>query len=307
MADRRLQVFHAVAKHLSFTRAADALFMTQPAVTFQIKQLEEHYNTRLFDRGHGRITLTPAGEVMLDYAERILGLSGELDVRLKEMTGQIDGPLLVGASMTIAEFLLPQVLGEFKAAYPGVQPRLVAANSETIESRVTEHSLDVGFIEAPARLPALAAEVCAEDELQVLCAPRHALACLSSVTPAELLAHAFISREAGSGTREVTDKHFRSEGVDPERLNVVMELGSPEAIKGLVSTGLGFAIMSRATVAKEVALGLLVAVPLEPRLKRSLSVVYPRERFRSRLLIAFIDFAREHLAGTLALSESCEH
>ena len=92
MADRRLQVFHAVAKHLSFTKAAEALFMTQPAVTFQIKQLEEHFNTRLFERGHGQISLTGAGKVVLDYAERILGLSNELDARLKDMTGEVGGP-----------------------------------------------------------------------------------------------------------------------------------------------------------------------------------------------------------------------
>ncbi|MEX0744790.1 MAG: LysR family transcriptional regulator, partial [Phycisphaeraceae bacterium] len=112
MADRRLQVFHAVAKHLSFTKAAEALFMTQPAVTFQIRQLEEHFDTRLFDRAHGRIALTAAGQVALEYAEKILGMSAELDTRLKEMSGQVAGPLLIGASTTIAEFMLPQVLGE---------------------------------------------------------------------------------------------------------------------------------------------------------------------------------------------------
>jgi DNA-binding transcriptional LysR family regulator len=133
MADRRLQVFHAVAKQLSFTKAAEVLFMTQPAVTFQIKQLEEHFNTRLFDRGHGRIALTPAGELVLAYAEKILGLSSEMDVRLAEMTGEIGGSLLVGASTTIAEFMLPRILGEFKSLHPNVRPRLVVANSESIE------------------------------------------------------------------------------------------------------------------------------------------------------------------------------
>src|SRR6266852_2895785 len=104
MADRRLQVFHAVAKHLSFTKAAEALFMTQPAVTFQIRQLEERFNTRLFDRAHGHISLTCAGVMTLDYAERILALSAELDTRLKELTGLMAGPLLIGASTTIADF-----------------------------------------------------------------------------------------------------------------------------------------------------------------------------------------------------------
>ena len=111
MADRRLQVFHAVAKHLSFTRAADALFMTQPAVTFQIKQLEEQYGTRLFERRHGSISLSPAGELVFSYARRILALSDEMETRLSEMTDEMRGPLLLGASTTIAEFMLPRVLG----------------------------------------------------------------------------------------------------------------------------------------------------------------------------------------------------
>lgn len=295
MADRRLQVFHAAAKHLSFTKAAEALFMTQPAVTFQIKQLEEHFNTRLFERGHGRIALTPAGDIVLDYAERILGLSAELDTRLKEMTGLVGGPLLVGASLTVAEFLMPRVLGEFKSQYAKVQPRLVVANSETVENRVAEHTLDLGFVEAPSRLASLTSEVCAEDELQVLCAPGHPLARLKSASAKQLAPHAYISRESGSGTREVTDQYFRKHGVKPEQLDMIMELGSLEAIKGLVSTGMGFAVMSRATVAKEVALGHLVAVPLAPRLMRPLSVVYPRERFRSRLVDTFIEFSRSRL------------
>ncbi len=295
MADRRLQVFHAVARQLSFTKAAEALFMTQPAVTFQIKQLEEHFSTRLFDRGHGRIALTPAGDIVLDYAERILGLSAELDTRVKEMTGEVAGALLIGASTTIAEFLLPQVLGEFRARYPKVLPRLIVANSETVENRVAEYTLDLGFIEAPSHLPALVSDVCADDELQVLCAPGHPLAQLSSISPKQLLKHSFISREPGSGTREVTDTYFQRAGLKLETLDTVMELGSPEAIKGLVSTGLGFAILSRATIAKEIKLGQLVAVPLSPKLMRTLSVVYPKEKFRSRLADTFIEFAKDRL------------
>ncbi|HSN19979.1 MAG TPA: LysR family transcriptional regulator, partial [Usitatibacter sp.] len=143
MADRRLQVFHAVAKHLSFTKAAEALFMTQPAVTFQVRQLEEQFDTRLFDRAQGRIMLTPAGQVAFEYAERILGLSGELEKRLREMGGQDAGPLMIGASKTIAEFLLPRILGEFKALHAGVVPRLFVENSEKVQERVAERTLDL--------------------------------------------------------------------------------------------------------------------------------------------------------------------
>lgn len=295
MADRRLQVFHAVAKQSSFTKAAETLFMTQPAVTFQIKQLEEHFNTRLFDRGHGKISLTPAGEVVLDYAEKILSLSTELDTRISELTGEIQGLLLIGASMTIAEFMLPRVLGEFKVAYPGVKARLTVANSETIEHGVAAHSLDIGLIEAPSHLPGLSTEECCEDELQVVCSPAHPLAKLKTVSPKQLVQHAYVSREPGSGTREVTDSYFRHAGIAPADLNAVMELGSPDAIKGVVETGLGFAIMSKVIVAKERQLGVLVTVPLAPRLTRTLSLVYPKEKFRSRLVSSFVEFSKGKL------------
>jgi len=300
MADRRLQVFHAVAKHLSFTKAAEALFMTQPAVTFQIRQLEEQFSTRLFDRTHGRITLTPAGIMALDYAERILGLSSELDTRLKAISGQVAGPLLIGASTTIAEFLLPQVLGEFKASYPAVVPRLFVANSEAVQGRISERTLDLGFIEGDSHLPSLVTDVCCDDELRVVCAPSHPLARLKSVAPKALMEHAYVSREPGSGTREVIDHYLLKAGVQPDALQVVMELGSPEALKGLVATGLGFTIMSRAIAALEVKLGRLAQIPLSPPLIRHLSVVYPKERFHSRLVNEFVQFAKERLAAMQA-------
>jgi len=295
MADRRLQVFHAVAKQMSFTKAAEVLFMTQPAVTFQIKQLEEHFNPRLFERGHGKISLTPAGEVVLEYAERILSLSAELETRLREMTGRLSGPLLIGASMTIAEFLLPRVLGQFKSQYPDVQAKLTVANSEAIESRVAEHTLDIGLIEATSHHNSLVTEVCCEDELQVVVAPGHPLAKEKALTPQQLKEHPFIIRETGSGTRQYTDLYFKNAGMSTSDLKIVMELGSSESVKGVVSTGLGYSILSRLTVAKELKLGELVAVPLQPRLQRSLSLIYPKERFRSRLINTFIEFAKTQL------------
>ena len=300
MADRRLQVFHAVAKQLSFTKAAEVLFMTQPAVTFQIKQLEEHFNTRLFDRGHGRIALTPAGEVVLGYAERILGLSSEMDVRLSELTGEIGGSLMIGASTTIAEFMLPGILGEFKSTYPNVRSRLVVGNSESIETRVMEHTIDIGFIESLSHEPNLECEVCCDDELVVICHPRFPLARHKELTPQKLLEHPFISREPGSGTREFTESYLRSAGVAIDQMNVVMELGSPIALNGVVQTGLGFAIASRASVSKEQRLGDIVAIPLKPRLIRTLSMVYPKEKFRSRLVNTFVEFANARLKQFVA-------
>jgi DNA-binding transcriptional LysR family regulator len=298
MADRRLQVFHAVAKHLSFTKAAETLFMTQPAVTFQIKQLEETLNTRLFDRAQGRIALTPAGQVAFQYAERILALSAELDTRLKEMSGQAAGPLLIGASMTIGEYVLPQLIGKFKARFPAVVPTLFVGNSEAVQERVAERTLDLGFIEGDSHLASLQNEVLCEDELQVVCAPAHPLAKDAFALAASLTQHAYCSREAGSGTRAVIDRYLQQQGVSPESMNTVVELGSPEALKGLVATGMGFAIMSRVIAAKELQLGLLMQIPLRPRITRNFSVVYPKERFRSKLVAAFLAFAKEQLAAS---------
>lgn len=292
MADRRLQVFHTVARLLSFTKAAEQLFMTQPAVTFQIKQLEEHFNSRLFDRSHGKIALTPAGRLVLNYAERILTLTEEMETRVGELTGAVSGPLLLGASTTIAEFYLPVVLGEFKAQYPQVQTHMTVANSDTIENRVADFSLDLGLIESPAHLQVLETEKCCDDELVMICAPNYRLAKKSAVTPQEIAGEPYISRETGSGTREFADNYFRQCNVAPEDFNIVMELGSPEAIKGVVETGLGVSVVSRTTIAKELKLGTLAAVPLKPRLIRNLSLVYPKEKFRSNLLSTFVNFAK---------------
>ena len=272
--------------------------MTQPAVTFQIKQLEEHFNTRLFERGHGHISLTAAGEVVLGYAERILALSSEMEVRVTEMTDEIGGPLLVGASLTIAEYLLPPILGEFKSAYPHVQPNLVVGNSEMIHARVQEHSLDLGLVESPAHHPNLENEVCCNDELVVICAPDFPLSVHAELEPRQLLGHGYVSREQGSGTREFTDDYLRQHGIAVNSLDTVMELGSPEAIKNVVGTKLGFAIMSRASVVQEQKWGTLVAIPLTPRLTRPLAMVYPREKFRSRLVDTFVQFAMARLGDS---------
>ncbi len=177
-----------------------------------------------------------------------------METRVCELTGATSGPLLLGASTTIAEFILPRILGEFKVEHPQVHAHLTVGNSEMIESRVADHALDLGLIESPSHLPGLSAEVCCEDELVLICAPEHKFAKAAAVKPRELAGEPFVSRELGSGTREFIDQYLQRCKVAPEDLNMVMELGSPEAIKGVVETGLGVSIVSRATVAKELKL-----------------------------------------------------
>ena len=295
MADRRLQVFFAVAKHGSFTRAADSLFMTQPAVTFQIKQLEEHFNCRLFERQHQKISLTAAGQLVFEFAEKILALSDEMEGRVAELTGQMGGTLDIGASTTLGEFILPGILSQFNELYPQVHLRMVVGNSEQIQTSVIEGSLDLGLIDGVAQHKSVLADVVGSETMAVVCAKAYPMADMAAVKAAELPEYEYVSREPGSGTRESVENYLKANGVSPEQLKTVMELGSPEALKNVVQTGLGFALMSPSVVRKEVERGDLIALALDPPLQRTFSLIMPRERFRSRTISAFADYVKRGL------------
>ncbi|MCU7905124.1 MAG: LysR family transcriptional regulator [Candidatus Thiodiazotropha sp. (ex Epidulcina cf. delphinae)] len=290
MADRRLQVFHTVARLLSFTKAAETLHMTQPAVTFQIRQLEEYFNTRLFDRTHNRISLTEAGERVYGYADRIFDLYADMENSVREMTGEIRGALTIGASTTIAEYMLPSLLGDFGARYPEVSIHLRVSNSEGIVSMVENNTIDLGVVEAPVGNKNLVVEVCRRDQLVAIVPPSHDLADLESVDVAELLQYPFICREEGSGTREVINEYLGSHC--DSALNISMELGSPEAVKGAVEAGMGVSVVSRATIQKELKLDTLRAINLVPKLERPFSFVHQKQKFRLRAMEELLEFAR---------------
>ena len=294
MADRRLQVFHTVARLLSFTKAAETLHMTQPAVTFQVRQLEEHFNTRLFDRTHNRISLTEAGERVFGYADQIFELYAEMENAVRELTGEISGALILGASTTIAEYMLPALLGNFKTKYPDVNIQLKVSNSEGIVHMVENNDIDLGVVESPVANKNLVVEVCRYDQLVVVVPPNHPLAGEESVSINRLLEFPFICREEGSGTREVISESLHNAGANTTQLNVSMELGSPEAVKGAVEAGMGVSIVSRATISKELELGTLVAIPLDPPLERPFSFVHQKQKFRHRAMDELLAFAREY-------------
>ncbi len=294
MADRRLQVFHTVARLLSFTKAAETLHMTQPAVTFQVRQLEEHFNTRLFDRTHNRISLTEAGKRVFGYADRIFELYAEMENAVREMTGEISGVVTIGASTTIAEYMLPALLGDFRLKYPEVNVQLKVSNTEGIVSMVENNTIDLGVVEAPVNNKNLVVEVCRMDELVGIVPPNHPLAGEESVHIEELLKYPYICREEGSGTREVIQEYLNECKVEIGQVSICMELGSPEAVKGAVEAGMGISIVSRATIHKELKLGTLVALQLEPRLERPFSFVHQKQKFRHRAMEELLEFARSY-------------
>ena len=292
MADRRLQVFHKVAQLLSFTKAAESLHMTQPAVTFQVRQLEEYFNTRLFDRTHNRISLTEAGERVFGYADRIFSLYAEMENSVRDLTGEVSGVLLLGASTTIAEYMLPALLGDFKAKYPEVSIRLQVANTDGIVSMIENNIIDLGVVEAPVTNKNLVVETCRMDRMVLVVPPRHPLADRKQVQITELLAYPYICREEGSGTREVMLEAMNIAGAASQDMNIVMELGSPEAVKGAVEAGMGVSILSRATIDKELKLGSLVAIELEQPVERPFSFVHQKQKFRLRAMEKLLEFAR---------------
>ncbi|MCP5142017.1 MAG: LysR family transcriptional regulator [Zoogloeaceae bacterium] len=294
MADRRLQVFHTVARLLSFTKAAETLHMTQPAVTFQVRQLEEYFDTRLFDRTHNRISLTDAGQVVYQYSDRIFDLYNQMENAVKEMTGAISGALVIGASTTIAEYMLPALLGDFKSRYPEVTIHLRVSNSDGIVHMVENNDIDLGVVESPVANKNLVVETCRVDELVVIVPPRHPLASRERVPANEIAEYPFICREEGSGTREVVTEYFKNNDISMNNVQVCMELGSPEAIKGAVEASMGISIVSRATIAKELELGRLVALPVDPPLARPFSFVHQKQKFRQRAMDELLDFARAY-------------
>lgn len=291
MADRRLQVFHTVAKVMSFTKAAETLHMTQPAVTFQVKQLEDFFNTRLFDRTHNKITLTEAGKVVYDYADQILEHYEKMNSEVRELTGEVTGSLVIGASTTIAEYMLPSLLGAFKKQFEDVNIRLQVGNTDAIVSMVENNMIDLGLVEAPVHNKNLEVDVCRLDEMQLICSPDHPLAKRDKVAIEDLRKYAFISREEGSGSRSVIDNYIREQGFSYSDLNVVMELGSPESVKMAVESDVGVAIVSRTTLIKELKLETLRAIPLDPPIIRPFSHVRQKHKFRHRAVGELLEFA----------------
>ncbi len=291
-SDTRLRVFHAVAKYLSFTRAAEELNLTQPAITFQIRQLEDHFDTRLFDRHHNRISLTEVGLAVFDYAERILELYHETEKSVHEMTGVTSGLVKLGASTTIGEYFLPTILSGYHEQFPDVKVRMTVHNTSTVVRKLEDATIDLGMVEGPVSNSNLVVAPCMEDELVVILAPHSPLAEWVEIPLESLLTLPFISREEGSGTRAVVEGLLSHTGFPYERLNMVLELGSTEAVKVAVESHVGFGIVSSIALRKEIRLQTLVVRRIQGlRMIRQLNFVYPKQKFRSKAVEAFLRFA----------------
>jgi DNA-binding transcriptional LysR family regulator len=262
MIDFSLRAFLAVAKTNSFTRAAALLNLSQPAVTHQIKKMEELFHARLFDRLQNKIKLTPAGEILLRFAEQIDQLYQGAEREILELNTRVAGDIHIGVATLLGNYLLPRVVGKFKRAFPETHIFMLVGNSKEMLGCLREGVIDLAIVSEPISPPHFVAVPLYRDHLSVIVYPSHPWWSLSELDPAQLYASDFISREIGSGTREVYTRALEpfAEG---RALRSSIVLGNTEAAKMGVIGEIGFAIISRLACQPEIELGLLREVPVK--------------------------------------------
>jgi len=250
----RLKVFRTVAEHLNFRKAAEQLFLTQPAVTLQIKALENDLGVRLFDRSGHRVAVTPQGKSLLRYANKIAALSAAAEQDLVASDGKPSGELSLGVSTTIAQYVLPRLIGAFLTEHPRVQLEVHSGNTEEVIDLLLAAGVSIGLIEGPARKRGIKTEPFMRDEL-VLILPMNSES--TQLSPQQLVASNLLMREQGSGSRRVVQSALERAGFKLKAFRRVMDLDSTEAIKSAVDAGLGIGFVSRWAISKELDLGIL--------------------------------------------------
>ncbi|XEC96967.1 selenium metabolism-associated LysR family transcriptional regulator [Paenibacillus tarimensis] len=290
----QLHIFYTVAERGSFSAAAQALHMTQPAVTMQVQSLEDYFGTKLLLRSTKRIELTEAGRALMPFAQRSIDLIRETDSTMSRFTKQLKGRLQLGASLTIGEYILPRLLGPFGQEYPHIAISMKVMNTAQIMDEILNHQLNFALIEAPVNHPDMHMEAVMSDELSLIVSSSHPLAEAEAVSIKDVLDYPVVLREQGSGTRLVMEDELRSRDIDPSSLKIIMELGSTGAVKSAVEAGVGASFVSSSSVKHEVALGLIRIIPLtDIRFKRQFYSIYLKSSLLPISAVTFLSFLRE--------------
>ena len=294
LTDFRLKVFKTVADRLSFTKAAAELLISQPAVTKQINELERLLGKPLFLRHGNRISLTDDGVRLLEYANRILALYGELRDAFVEEQGAFSGEIRLGASTTLSQYVLPGLLAKFRKLYPDVRVTLFNGNTEQIERQIADGKLDFGMIEGTASNPALHYELFMDDELVLVTSASNTSFTREEITAADLPALPLVIRENGSGTLDVLSRELSRHGLSLRQLHIEMQLGSTESLKHYLFYSDTFAFVSVQAVLDELAANRLRVVEVgDMELVRRFSFVTAHGQ-RSRLTDLFKQFCLNH-------------
>jgi LysR family transcriptional regulator, transcriptional activator of the cysJI operon len=275
MENFRLKVFRIVAAHLNFSRAAEELFLTQPAVTQQIKALEDEYGVPLFDRSGGRITLTPSGQALLPYALKLKEISDEAYTAVANASGNRGGQLTLGASQTIGQYVLPNLVAGFLRENPRVSVTATSGNTDEILEALIEHKIQLALIEGPALRKDIHVEPFMEDQMVLVVPASHEWAD-HEVDLAALKDAPLLMREFGSGSRRVVENALTQAGLSRKDLKTRMELDSTEGLLSAVEAGLGVTFVSRWAVRNQLSLGTLkLARVRDLKLSRMFSIAYP--------------------------------
>ncbi len=289
----QLHIFHTVAEKGSFSAAAQALHMTQPAVTMQVQSLEELLGTKLLLRSTKRIELTDAGSVLMPYARRSMDLIREAEGAMARYASGLKGRLQLGASLTIGDYILPRLLGPFNREHPDISIRMKVMNTTQIMDHIQNHQLDFGLIEAPITHPDLQTEPVLSDELQLIVGRRHPLAGRGEVTLAEAIGYPLVLREEGSGTRQVMEDQMTLQAIHPQDLQIVMELGSTGAVKSAVEAGIGMSFVSASSIKHELSLGLLETVRIvDADFSRKFYSIYLKSAVLPLPAVSLLNFLR---------------
>jgi DNA-binding transcriptional LysR family regulator len=282
----QLRILRAISAEGSFKRAADSLYVSQPAVSLQVQNLERQLDVPLFDRGGRRAQLTEAGHLLLDYSDRILSLCQETCRAIEDLQNLQGGTLIIGASQTTGTYLMPRMLGLFRQKYPEVSVQLHVHSTRRTCWSVVNGQIDLALIGGevpPELLDSLEISPFAEDELALVLPVFHPLAELETIQKEDLYKLNFIALDAQSTIRKVIDQILLRSNIDPRRLKLEMELNTIEAIKNAVQAGLGAAFISISAIDKELQLGVLRRVAIDHVvIKRTLSVISNPNRYRSR-------------------------
>ena len=286
----QLRVFRAVADRLSFSAAAHELRLSQPSVSYQVKELERAIGMDLLDRLGKRVELTQAGRQLLVHVRRILNTIDEASIVLEELRGLQRGTLKVGASTTVGIYVIPSQLGAFKKLHPGLAISLEIGNRGAVQERVLANELDLAVVGPPLKHSDLAVIPWLFDELVVIAPEDHPLAHRTGLTLKDLKDEPMLMREQGSGTRWAVEKQARKAGV---QLQVAMELGSNGAIKHAVESGLGLAILSRRAIELERSSGALAELDVEGfPVRRQWHIVHLKRNRMAAPVASFIEFLK---------------
>ncbi len=284
----QLETFLEVARLSSFSRAAEKRFRTQPAISSQIRALEEEVGARLLDRSGGKVSLTAAGKVFFKYAEETVAARRGIVTALAEMERVPRGELVVGANEGTCLHVLPEVFAHFKKQYPAVSVNINRLESAKVLEAVLDHTVDFGVVSLPVNDNRLTVVPIHRDELVVIVPPQHPLAKMKGVSVADTAQYPLVVPEAGR-TRDAIEQLFHERRL---KMNCSMELDSSELLKRFVAAGVGVGFIARSHVVEDVRAGALIAIPIaDASIRRDLALVFRKDKALSRAALAFIEIA----------------